>query len=184
MQGPEAGSREVRLLKVDLLQVSETKNVVDRQSCASAGQGVLQSMYHMMFKRMQLNSSQVLITQDDLQVRHRYQMLMDTLDKLAELGSVPIINENDVVTGGSWGTTPYFTDNDKLSAILAAGSDADGLALLTDVRAPPALHPLLKPEPSPTLCADARGGPGRLRGCSTSRPTSRGRSASRSGRRT
>jgi glutamate 5-kinase len=28
-----------------------------------------------------------------------------------------------------------FSDNDKLSALLAAGADADGLALLTDVDA-------------------------------------------------
>ena len=60
--------------------------------------------------------------------------LTDTLDMLTELGTVPIINENDVVTGGSDGPQ-VFSDNDNLSAILASGSDADGLALLTDVEA-------------------------------------------------
>ena len=31
--------------------------------------------------------------------------------------------------------TQVFSDNDKLSALVAAGADADGLALLTDVDA-------------------------------------------------
>jgi len=76
----------------------------------------------------------VLITQADLLERHRYVFLTDTLDKLNELGTIPIVNENDVVTGGSKGPQ-VFSDNDNLSAILASGSDADGLALLTDVEA-------------------------------------------------
>jgi glutamate 5-kinase len=40
-----------------------------------------------------------------------------------------------VVTGGPSSGTRVFTDNDRLSALLASGAEADGLALLTDVEA-------------------------------------------------
>ena len=79
---------------------------------------------------------QVLITQSDFLSRERYSYLTDTLERLMQLGVTPIINENDVVTGCSeLDTQRVFSDNDKLSALVAAGSDADGLALLTDVEA-------------------------------------------------
>ena len=42
---------------------------------------------------------------------------------------------NDVVTGGPQVGARVFTDNDRLSALLASGAEADGLALLTDVDA-------------------------------------------------
>jgi glutamate 5-kinase len=115
-------------------QVSNPENFIDKQACAAAGQEMLMSMYHMMFNRMGVRASQVLITQADLLERHRYMFLTDTLDKLTQLGTIPIINENDVVTGGSKGPQ-VFEDNDNLSAILASGAAADGLALLTDVEA-------------------------------------------------
>jgi glutamate 5-kinase len=52
------------------------------------------------------------------------------LERLNALGVIAIINENDVVTGCSeLDTQRVFSDNDKLSALVAAGSDADGLAL-------------------------------------------------------
>jgi len=114
--------------------VGNPDNIIDRQACAAAGQELLMSMYHMMFSRLDVRCAQVLITQEDFVSRQRYMHLTDTLDKLTSLGTIPIINENDVVTGGARGEQ-VFSDNDKLSAILAAGADADGLALLTDVEA-------------------------------------------------
>ena len=115
-------------------QVSKPDNFIDKQACAAAGQEMLMSMYHMMFNRLGVRAAQVLITQADLLERHRYMFLTDTLDKLTELGTIPIVNENDVVTGGATGPQ-VFSDNDNLSAILASGANADGLALLTDVEA-------------------------------------------------
>ena len=115
-------------------QISNPENFIDKQACAAAGQEMLMSMYHMMFSRLGVRAAQVLITQGDLLDRQKYMLLTDTLDKLTELGTVPIVNENDVVTGGSKGPQ-VFSDNDNLSAILASGASADGLALLTDVEA-------------------------------------------------
>eukprot|EP00290_Baffinella_frigidus_P007092 CAMPEP_0180135762 /NCGR_PEP_ID=MMETSP0986-20121125/11040_1 /TAXON_ID=697907 /ORGANISM="non described non described, Strain CCMP2293" /LENGTH=441 /DNA_ID=CAMNT_0022076555 /DNA_START=94 /DNA_END=1419 /DNA_ORIENTATION=+ len=116
--------------------VKDPANVIDRQACAAAGQGILMSLYDVLFQRVGISCAQVLITQSDLLSRERYSYLTDTLDRLASLGCVPIINENDVVTGCSeLDTQRVFSDNDKLSSLVAAGSDADGLALLTDVTA-------------------------------------------------
>jgi glutamate 5-kinase len=54
------------------------------------------------------------------------------LERLNALGVIAIINENDVVTGCSeLDKQRVFSDNDKLSALVAAGSDAEGLALRT-----------------------------------------------------
>lgn len=107
-------------------QVSE--HVIDKQACAAAGQEMLMSMYHMMFNRLGVRAAQVLITQADLLERHRYVYLTDTLDKLTELGTIPIVNENDVVTGGSKGPQ-VFSDNDNLSAILASGAGSPDFPL-------------------------------------------------------
>jgi glutamate 5-kinase len=116
--------------------VANPANVIDRQACAAAGQGILMSTYDTLFQRLNMVCAQVLITQTDFLSRERYSYLTDTLERLMSLGVTPIINENDVVTGCSeLDTQRVFSDNDKLSALLAAGSDSDGLALLTDVEA-------------------------------------------------
>eukprot|EP00281_Chroomonas_sp_CCMP1168_P022227 CAMPEP_0206234790 /NCGR_PEP_ID=MMETSP0047_2-20121206/12782_1 /ASSEMBLY_ACC=CAM_ASM_000192 /TAXON_ID=195065 /ORGANISM="Chroomonas mesostigmatica_cf, Strain CCMP1168" /LENGTH=421 /DNA_ID=CAMNT_0053658907 /DNA_START=17 /DNA_END=1282 /DNA_ORIENTATION=+ len=116
--------------------VANPANVIDRQACAACGQGLLMSTYDMMFQRMGVNIAQVLITQTDFNSRERYTALTDTLERLNQLNVIAIINENDVVTGCTQlDVQRVFSDNDKLSALVAAGSDADGLALLTDVDA-------------------------------------------------
>mmetsp|Transcript_32009 Transcript_32009/g.62495 ORF Transcript_32009/g.62495 Transcript_32009/m.62495 type:complete len:429 (+) Transcript_32009:55-1341(+) len=109
-------------------------NQIDRQVCAAAGQEVLMSTYDMMFQRMGMKCAQVLITQNDFLNQERYFALTSTITRLANLGIIPIINENDVVTGSHFGDSPQvFKDNDTLAALIASGTDCDGLALLTDV---------------------------------------------------
>lgn len=116
--------------------IADPKNVIDRQACAAAGQGILMSTYDTLFQRLDIDCAQVLITQSDFLSRERYSYLTDTLERLMSLGVTPIINENDVVAGcEELDRNRIFSDNDKLSALVAAGSDADGLALLTDVDA-------------------------------------------------
>mmetsp|Transcript_4653 Transcript_4653/g.11741 ORF Transcript_4653/g.11741 Transcript_4653/m.11741 type:complete len:418 (-) Transcript_4653:198-1451(-) len=117
--------------------VQDPANVIDRQACAAAGQEVLMSTYDMMFQRVGLKCAQVLITQADFMDRQRFVSLTKTIERLSQMGIVPVINENDVVTGvvGQGLHAPVFSDNDMLSALVAAGSESDGLALLTDVEA-------------------------------------------------
>lgn len=119
--------------------VSNVQNVVERQACAAAGQELLMSTYNMMFSRLSLNCAQVLITQNDFSDFDRYSYLSQTLQRLSELGSIPIINENDVVTGSSQldpsTAGQVFSDNDTLAALIGASSQADAVLMMTDVDA-------------------------------------------------
>ncbi|HNX95143.1 MAG TPA: glutamate 5-kinase [Holophaga sp.] len=109
-----------------------------KQAFAAVGQGRLMALYQDGFRRLEVTAAQVLLTEDDFGNRKRFLNLRGTLEKLLELGVVPVINENDTVstaeleTPGDW-TRPIFGDNDKLSALVASGLDADLLLILSDV---------------------------------------------------
>jgi glutamate 5-kinase len=82
----------------------------------------------------------VLLTEEDFAEPHRFESLRRTLAKLLELGSLPVINENDTVsTAELLPLEPRarrrvnFGDNDRLSALVASGMKADLLLILTDV---------------------------------------------------
>ncbi len=57
------------------------------------------------------------------------------IEELLSLGVVPIINENDAVTGNKGYVTcgELFSDNDSLASLVAELSDAQLMVLLTDV---------------------------------------------------
>jgi glutamate 5-kinase len=119
-----------------------------RQACAAVGQGHLMAMYARAFGDLGVTAAQVLLTQEDLGDRDRALCVRTTLMRLLELGTIPVINENDSVsvrelmehqrrgggevTGGT-DERPVFGDNDGLSALVATALDADLLVLLTDV---------------------------------------------------
>lgn len=110
-------------------------SIVDRQACAAAGQSSLMAFYDGLFRRMGGSCAQVLLTGSDFKERHRYVHLAGTLQRLLDLGCVPIINENDTVSTAELALTgpTVFGDNDRLSALVASGLDADALVLLSDV---------------------------------------------------
>lgn len=111
------------------------EGVVDRQACAAAGQGALIALYDALFRRLGRVAAQVLLTEEDFLHRARYLNVHATLDRLLELGAVPIVNENDTVSTAelALGNHAVFGDNDRLSALVAAGTDADLLVMLSDV---------------------------------------------------
>ena len=74
-------------------------------------------------------SAQVLLTRSGLEHRERFLNARHTLQKLLELGVVPIVNENDTVATDEI----RFGDNDNLSATLVNVIGADLLVILTDV---------------------------------------------------
>lgn len=127
-----------RRLGLDKELVADPTNVVDRQACAAAGQEELMSTYNMMLGAVGLRGAQVLITQNDFLAPQNYEFLTATLQRLSGAGVVPIINENDVVTGGMQldaHAHKCFSDNDMLSALVSAGAQADAVAMMTDVDA-------------------------------------------------
>lgn len=71
----------------------------------------------------------MLLTADDTSRRAHYRNAYSTLDKLLEMGAVPVVNENDTVATDEI----RFGDNDRLAALVAHLVHADLLVLLSDV---------------------------------------------------
>lgn len=104
------------------------KKLHDLQAAAAVGQTHLVRAYETAFARYQKTTAQVLLSHDDLRDRDRYLNARNTLNRLLELGVIPIINENDTVATEEF----RFGDNDTLAALIANLVDADMLLLLTD----------------------------------------------------
>ena len=127
-----------------------------RQACAAVGQSHLMQLYTTAFAERGVIAAQVLLTQEDLGDRDKALCVRTTLMRLLELGTVPVLNENDSVSvrelvehnvrsGTATSTVPIFGDNDGLSALVAVALDADLVVLLTNVdgffTASPSLDP-------------------------------------------
>ena len=114
---------------------SRPRSVVDRQACAAAGQGALIRLYDELLGRLGETTAQVLLTEDDFLHREQYLNVHATLERLLALGAVPVLNENDTVSTAEIAlrTGEVFGDNDRLSALVSAGIDADLLVMLTNV---------------------------------------------------
>ena len=120
------------------LGLEGTTGTALKQACAAIGQGKLMSIYEGGFDTYGLVAAQILLTEDDFSIRTRYLSLRTTLNKLLELGVIPVINQNDTVSNIE--VDPRyehmqvcFSDNDKLSALVASELDADLLLILSDV---------------------------------------------------
>jgi len=100
------------------------------QACAAVGQSALMHTYEQLFFGKK-KVAQLLLSSDDFTSPARYKTLQNTLNQLLRLGVVPIVNENDSVSGRA--LSGEIGDNDELSALLAAAVEADWLLLLTDV---------------------------------------------------
>ncbi|MCA1783716.1 MAG: glutamate 5-kinase [Intrasporangiaceae bacterium] len=107
------------------------RDLATQQAAASVGQGALVTAYQQAFADHGLTVGQVLLTADDVTRRTHYTNARRTLEKLLELGIMPIVNENDTVATHEI----RFGDNDRLAALVAHLVDADALLLLTDVDA-------------------------------------------------
>ncbi|KAL6064455.1 Delta-1-pyrroline-5-carboxylate synthase [Balamuthia mandrillaris] len=108
------------------------------RACAAAGQSGLMALYDTLFRLKNLTCAQVLVTDTDFMSKQRRENLRNTLNDLIALGSIPIINENDVISTREAPNideeNAIFWDNDSLSALIAAELSADLLILLTDVQ--------------------------------------------------
>ena len=105
------------------------RDLATQQAAASVGQGLLMARYAAAFAAHGLGTGQVLLTADDLMRRGHYRNAQRTLDRLLELGIVPVINENDTVATDEI----RFGDNDRLAALVAHVTRASALILLSDV---------------------------------------------------
>jgi delta-1-pyrroline-5-carboxylate synthetase len=125
---------------VSLLNVEERphtwaqKNKHYDSACAAAGQFEMMNLYSSLFAQCEISASQLLVTQSDFTDPARLNNLHYAIERLLDLGIVPIINENDAVSGNlGYTADDVFSDNDSLAAICSRSFDAEVLLLLTDV---------------------------------------------------
>lgn len=104
------------------------KKLAALQACASIGQmGLIETWWSALIQHG-IQSSQLLLTHDDLSNRSRYLNTSSALTQLLEWRVLPVINENDTVTIDEI----KFGDNDTLGAMAAAMVNADLYIILTD----------------------------------------------------
>jgi len=107
------------------------KDLSTKQAAASVGQGLLISRYTEYFARYHVTVGQVLLTAEDLMRHSQYKNAHRQIERLLDLGILPIVNENDAVATHEI----KFGDNDRIAALVAHLIKADALLLLSDVDA-------------------------------------------------
>ena len=117
------------------------KDIPSKQAAAAVGQCELMYTYDKLFGEYHHTVAHLLITGDDVANEKRHQNFSNTINRLLELGALPIINENDTVATEEI----VIGDNDTLAAIVAKSIQADTLVLLSDIdglyTADPHTHP-------------------------------------------
>lgn len=99
------------------------------QATAAVGQARLIETYGGLFAERDMHVGQVLLTRQDTGHRQQYLHAAHTLERLIDLGIVPVVNENDTTAVDEI----RFGDNDTLAALVALMVHADLVVLLTDI---------------------------------------------------
>lgn len=103
---------------------------IGKKALAAAGQPILMTSYKHKFDIYDIDTAQILLTEDDFDSKKRTKMFQDIIDAHLAHDILPIVNENDITS------TPeqLFGDNDQLSANVANAIDADLLVILSDIK--------------------------------------------------
>ena len=104
-------------------------DISTKQAAAAVGQCELMYTYDKLFCEYNHTVAQLLITGEDIKNKDRYCHFSNTLNRLLELGVIPIINENDTVSTDEI----VIGDNDTLGAEVAKSVKADLLMVLSDI---------------------------------------------------
>ncbi len=104
-------------------------DIPTKQAAAAIGQCELMYTYDKLFSEYRHTVAQILVTGSDIGCEERRVNFHNTLNRLLELGALPIINENDSVATDEI----VIGDNDTLAAIVAESVGADLLVLLSDI---------------------------------------------------
>jgi len=108
------------------LMKKNNRTIPEKQALAAIGQTLLMQSWSRFFD---FPCSQILLTYDDIHNRKRFVNAKNTLKKLLELGTLPIVNENDTVATEEL----KVGDNDNLAAYVAMLAEADLLIICTDI---------------------------------------------------
>jgi glutamate 5-kinase len=98
------------------------------QAIAAVGQPALFARMNTLLAAHGIIAGQVLLTPYDFAHRSQYLHARETLQRMRELGVLPIVNENDTIADDEI----RYGDNDRLAALVAHLVYAETLLLLTD----------------------------------------------------
>ena len=110
-------------------QDKRPSTLAKKQAFAAVGQAKLMMIYQRIFAEYNIIASQILMTKSTITDSEARVNAHNTFLELLNLGSVPIVNENDTIATDEI----KVGDNDTLSAIVASLVDADLLILLSDI---------------------------------------------------
>lgn len=108
---------------------SRPQDMPTKQAAAAVGQCELMYVYDKLFSGYNHTVAQILITGEDIENSSRRSHFVNTMERLIELGALPVINENDTVATDEISVG----DNDTLAAIVATNIGAKLLVLLSDI---------------------------------------------------
>ena len=110
------------------LKLDKSKQI-GKKALAAAGQPILMFSYKKKFDIFEIDTAQILLTEDDFDSRKRTKMFQEIINAHLNNDILPIVNENDITS------TPeqLFGDNDQLSANVAYATDAELLVILSDI---------------------------------------------------
>ena len=108
-----------------------SEDLATSQALASIGQAKLMGRYERSLARYDLLPGQMLLTVDNLDQDLTSENATRALERLLEIGVIPIINENDSVATQEI----RFGDNDQLAARVSLLADANLLILFSDIDA-------------------------------------------------
>ena len=105
---------------------TQTMSVALKRAMAATGQTAMMEVWDKLFD---FATAQLLLTNDDIRNKDRFDSIRDTIEALLEHDVLPIVNENDTVTSDD----RKVGDNDNLAAMVASSINADAFLMLTDV---------------------------------------------------
>ena len=105
------------------------QDLITRQALSGIGQAYLMHLYDTVFSNYGLTVGQALLTNDIFAKGNedRFMNAKNTLERMIDLGVVPVINENDTVAVGEL----LFGDNDFLSVYVSYMMEVDLLVILS-----------------------------------------------------
>ena len=104
-------------------------SVDQRQLFSAVGQAKLINRYYELFREHGIPVGQVLTMKENFATRRHYLNQKNCMTVMLENGVIPIVNENDTISVSEL----MFTDNDKLSGLIASMMDAQVLIILSNI---------------------------------------------------
>ena len=93
------------------------RSMEEKQAFAAIGQARLMMTYQKLFSEYGVISAQVLLTRNVMLIPESCRNTKNTIEELLNLGTVPVVNENDTISTSEINQVETFGDNDQLAAI-------------------------------------------------------------------